>query len=167
MAYTYLLQKDFENALKYYEMTNKIEPKGFFTAKTACWSLQKEKEGIFPMGLYLAFVQLDWIEAEEEKLQIARQITEKYPEYAPAWKVIASSSNDTQERLEAVSKGLANNPDLETKGMLLINQALIKDTQGKTDEAKNILGKLILDENTTVSNSEMAKFVLLSISERE
>ena len=47
LAYTYLLKKEDENALKYYELTDLKEPRGFFTAKTACWSLRKEKEGHF------------------------------------------------------------------------------------------------------------------------
>jgi len=163
LAYTYLLQKDFANALKYYEMTDEMAPRGFFTAKTAYWSLKHEQEGNFQEGLYLAFMQIEWMNSDEEKLQVARAITAKFPEYAPAWKIIASKSDDLNERLAAIEKGLASDPDAETLGMLLINRALVKDVQRKSDEAKGILGRLIFDEATTLANTEMAKYVLSSI----
>lgn len=166
LAYTYLLKKDFENALKYYKITDQLEPTGFFTAKTAYWSLKKEAEGIFPKGMYLAYMQIEWQNSEEEKLRIANAILEKYPNYAPAWKEIAAQADDKNQRLEAVKKGLELNPDLETKGMLLINQALIYDVQNDSESAKEILGKLIFDKESTVANIEMAKFVLHSIVTR-
>lgn len=163
MAYTYLLKRDFENALKYYELTDQLEPKGFFTAKTAYWSLKKEEEGIFPQGMYLAYMQIEWQNSEEEKLRIAHAILEKFPNYAPAWKVIAGKAGDSNQRLDAIKKGLELNPDLETKGMLQINQALIYNVQGNTESAKKILGELIFNQESTVANIEMAKFVLKSI----
>lgn len=163
LAFTYLLQEDFKNALKYYELTDKLEPKGFFTAKTAYWSLKKENEGSFQEGLYLAFMQIEWSDSDEEKLQIAKAIVRKFPTYAPAWKIIASQSNDHEERLNAIEKGLKSDPDLDTKGGLLINKALVKDLKGETEEAKKILGELIFDKNTTLANIELAKFVLSSI----
>jgi len=166
LAFTYLLQQDFSNALKYYQMTDEMEPRGFFTAKTAHWSLKKEKEGKFNEGLYLAFMQIEWMNSEEEKLEFAKTIVDKFPEYAPAWKVIASKSSNNEERLVAAEKGLNADPDEETKGMPLINKALVKDVQEKTEEAKKILGELIVNEETTLANIEMAKLVLLSIVER-
>lgn len=163
MAYTYLLKQDFENALKYYKQTDELEPKGFFTAKTAYWSLKKEAEGAFPEGIYLAFMQIEWKNSEEEKLHIANAIINKFPDYAPAWKVIAAKADDINIRLEAIKKGLTLNPDAETKGILLINQALIYGVQGDKDSAKNLLGTLIFDEKSTVANIELAKFVLASM----
>ncbi len=38
LAYTYLLKGDFDNALLFYKKTDELEPKGFFTAKTAIYS---------------------------------------------------------------------------------------------------------------------------------
>lgn len=164
LGYTYLLRQDSPNALKYYERTDQLEPRGFFTAKTAYWSLKKEETGEYPKGLYLAYMQIEWKNSEEEKLQLAKAILEKFPNYAPAWKEIASKSNDNKERLSAIEKGLKSNPDLETKGMLLINKALIDDVEGDTSHAKIILGELIFDKESTVANIEMAKFVLSSIA---
>ena len=164
LSYTYLLQQDFTNALKYYGMTDEMAPRGFFTAKTAHWSLKHEQEGKFQEGLYLAFMQIEWMNSDEEKLQVAKAISAKFPTFAPAWKIIAGKSDDLTERLEAIQKGLAADPDAETRGMLLINQALVKDIQGQNNEAKTILGQLIFDESTTLANVEMAKFVLSTMA---
>jgi len=165
LAYTYLLNKDFANALKYYKLTDAMKPKGFFTAKTACWSLEKEAAGEFQEGLYLAYLQIEWMKTDEEQLQLARAIVENIPQYAPAWKVIAQKANDTAERLRAIEQGLNAAPDAETKGMLLINKALVKDLQNERQEAINILGALILHESTTLANVELAKYVLSTIAQ--
>ncbi len=166
LGYTYLLQQDFDNALKYYEIANQLEPGGFFTAKTAYWSLKKEAEGEFLKGIYLAYMQIEWSDSQDEKLRLAQAILNKYPRYAPAWKTIASISDDHNERLEAIEKGLESSPDLETKGMLLINRALIMDVQGNKSKATEILGKMIFDQETTLGNKELAKFVLASITSK-
>ena len=167
LAYTYLLKKDFSNALKYYEMTDKMEPKGFFTAKTAHWALKMEKEGKFQEGLYLAFMQIEWMDSDEEKLQISKAIVDKYPKYAPAWKIISQLAESNEERLDAVEKGLDSNPDEGTKGGLLISKAIVKNLQEKQEEAKQILGGLIFDDNSTMSNIELSKFVLSTIIKEE
>ncbi len=72
LAYTYLLMQDFPNALKYYARTDNRKPRGFFTAKTAHWSLKKEKEGAFQEGLYFNYMQIEWVNTDEEKLKIAK-----------------------------------------------------------------------------------------------
>ena len=166
LAYTYLLQKDFENALKYYEQTNEIEPRGFFTAKTAYWSLKKEAEGVFPKGLYLGFISLEWMNSEEEKIGMAKGIVDQFPLYAPAWQFLGSNLDDLEERLIAIENGLTLDADEETKGMLLVNKALVSDMNGNTTSAKEILGKVILSENATVSNIELAKYVLSSLENK-
>jgi len=76
--------------------------------------------------LYLVFMQIEWMESGEEKVQIAKALVNKYPNYAPAWTVIAGKSDSNEERLAAVEKGVASSPDAETKGMLLINEALVR-----------------------------------------
>ncbi len=165
LAYTYLLQQNYIQALNYYEETDRLEPTGFFTAKTACWSLRKENQGLLPAGLYLAYLKIEWAESDEEKLSIARALVKQFPTYAPAWKEIAAKSDDLAEREEAADQGLAAEPDLETKGVLLINKALVLQMKGNQEMAVNVLGELILSTETTVSNREMAKFVLNSITE--
>jgi len=163
LAFTYMLKKDFENALKYYMLTDSIQPSGFFTAKTAVWCLRKEKEGEFKQGLYSAFVQLEWVQDEGVKLELLKNILEKYPTFAPAWKEYANRIENIDERLSAVKKGLNCYPDLETKGSLLIDEAIITNLKGDTEKAIDKLGRIIVNSETTISNKEMAKFVLASL----
>ena len=163
LAFTYLLRRDYENALRYYELTDSLEPKGFFTAKTACWSLRKEKEGEFEPGLYLAYVQIEWMPTEAEQLQTAKAILNKYPTYSPAWKTVALIMKDNKEKLAAIEHGLSSDPDAETKGVLLINQASIKSAMGQKETAKQILGELIIDKESTLGNVEIAKYTLRTI----
>lgn len=160
LAYNYLLQEDFENALKYYDLTNKIEPKGFFTSKTASWSLKKEQEGVFNKGLYLAYLQHEWMQNDDEKIQLANMIIDKFPNYAPAWKLLGNLLSDNKARLEAIEKALSLDIDEETKGNVIINKALVMNLEGQSQEAIKLLGKLIFEEDTTSSNIQMAKAVI-------
>jgi len=160
LAFTFLLQNDFSNALKYYDLTDKMEPTGFFTTKTACWTLRKEMEGVFPAGLYLAYSQLEWLDSAEEKLDLAKAIVEKHPNYAPAWKVISDIVDSPKEKLSAIENGLRANPDATTKGNLIVSKALFLNSQGKSEDAKRLLGNLVFDEDATFANIRFAKLVL-------
>jgi tetratricopeptide (TPR) repeat protein len=163
LAYTYLLKGDFDNALKFYKKTDELEPKGFFTVKTAIYSLEGEKIGKFPKGLYTAYMQIEWTDDNKKKLEIANTITQKVPDFAPAWKELANLLDDKTSRLKAIEQGLSKNPDAETKGILLINKAVILDDNGKKEEAKTILGNLIFSSDVTTGNLELAKFTLKSL----
>ncbi len=164
LAFTYLLKGDFDNALKFYKRTDELEPKGFFTAKTALYSLEGEKEGKFPKGLYTAYMQIEWTADKNKKLEIAQMITQKVPEFAPGWKELSSLLDDKSARLDAIEKGLSKNPDAETKGILLINKALVLNDEGKKEEAKQLLGNLIFSSDVTRSNEELAKFTLKTLT---
>lgn len=166
LAFTYLLQKNYEEALKYYKLTNQLEPRGFFTAKTAIYALEGELEERFPAGLYLAYLKIEWTDNEQEKLEIASSIAQQYPDFAPAWKELATLHDDSTQRMQAIETGLSKKPDAETEGNLLINKALVLDKEGNTEEAIAILGNLILDSNVTLANDAMSKFVLNQIINR-
>lgn len=166
LAFTYLLQKDYENALKYYRLTDKLEPRGFFTCKTAIYALEGEIEGRFPEGLYVAYVKIEWMDKEQDKMEIASSITQQCPDFAPAWKELASLYDGSEKRMEAIETGLTKKPDAETLGNLLINKALVLDMEGKTQEAIAILGNLILDSEVTLANDAMSKFILTQIVNR-
>lgn len=164
LAFTYLLKGDNENALHFYRKTDELKPNGFFTAKTAIYSLEGEKSGKFPEGLYMAYLQIEWTQDVNKKIEIARTITQQTPGFAPAWKDLANLLDDKKERLQAIEQGLSKNPDAETKGMLIINKALIIGNDGNKEEARNILGNLIFSPEVTTGNIELAKFALQSIS---
>jgi tetratricopeptide (TPR) repeat protein len=164
LAYTYLLQDDYENALKYYQLTDKVAPKGFYTSKTALHTLEREKAGDFQKGLYKSYLSLEWIDNQAEKAEMIKLLVDKFPSFAPAWKDY-SSLLEGKERLNAIEKGLEHNPDIETKGMLLINKALVINEDGNNKKASEILTNIIFDSNSTFGNIEMAKFALNNISE--
>jgi tetratricopeptide (TPR) repeat protein len=152
LAFTWLLKQDFDKALAFYKKTDELEPKGFFTAKTAIYSLEGEKAGKFPQGLYT------------KKLQLAKAIIDKTPDFAPAWKALAVLSNSKEEREKAIEQGLSKEPDAETKGILLINKAIILNESGKKEEATKLLGNLIFSSDATTASVEMGKFTLRSIT---
>jgi tetratricopeptide (TPR) repeat protein len=164
LAYIYLLKGDPDNALKFYKKTDELEPKGFFTAKTAVYTLEGERSGKFPKGTYAYYMQIEWANGADKKMEIAKTLTEKVPDFAPAWKELADLLTDKDERLKAIEQGLSKNPDAETKGILLMNKAAILNLQGKKEEAIKILGELIFSADVTTSNLELAKFTLNSIA---
>ncbi|MVO08657.1 tetratricopeptide repeat protein [Flavobacterium sp. TP390] len=163
LAYTYLLQDDYENALKYYKLTDQVAPKGFYTSKTALHTLEREKSGELQKGLYKYYLYIEWISNESEKREMIELFVEKFPSFAPAWKEY-SKFLEGQERINAIEKGLEQKPDIETKGVLLINKALAINKNGEFENATKILTSVIFDPNSTYGNIEMAKFVLHNIS---
>ncbi|MBW8684479.1 tetratricopeptide repeat protein [Chitinophaga rhizophila] len=165
LAFTYLLKGDSAKALDYYQQTDKLQPRGFFTAKTAIYALEGEKAGKFPSGLYMAYLQIEWTTDETEKLSIARAITQQFPDFAPAWKELAGLLDDDTQRLEAINTGLLKSPDAETKGMLLINKALVLNNKGEKENARLLLGELIFAAETTTANIAIARMALKSIEE--
>lgn len=164
LAFTYLLKGDYGNALKYYKQTDSVSPKGFFTAKTAIYALEGEHLGEFHNGLYLSYLQIEWTDDVNKKLAIAKAITEKCPDFAPAWKELAVLSDNKQEKNTAIERGLSLKADAETKGILLINRALALNDNGKKEEAIQVLGNYIFSPDATTGNTELAKFTLKSIT---
>lgn len=164
MAYTYLLMKDADNARKHYRKTVELAPRGYFTAITALDTLVREEKGELPPGTYLAYLSLEWLDDPAKKAETVRQLLKRVPAFAPGWKEVAVLAGDDADKLAAVAKGLAANPDAETKGILLINKALILDRQGDHDGAVRLLGELALDPASTYATEHLAKVTLASVS---
>jgi tetratricopeptide (TPR) repeat protein len=164
LAFTYLLKKDFRNALLNYEKVDKLAPEGFFTSKVALYTLKKEESGELPKGMYFNYLQLEWIDDPKEKRERVNSLIEQFPNYPPAWKELLFLLTDTSERKNAIENGLKTNPDPDTKGMLLINKALILNMENKAQEAIQILGELIFNSNSTLATVELAKFTLRTIT---
>lgn len=166
MAYTYLLMKDLDNARTYYQKTVELAPRGFFTAITALDSLRREQKGDLPSGTYLTYLSLEWMDDPGQKVQAVRQLVKQVPQFAPAWKELAVLSDDDADRLAAIEKGLAANPDAETKGTLQINKALILDRKGDREGAVRVLGELALDPASTNSTEHLAKVTLAHFTKK-
>lgn len=162
-AFTYLLKSDFDNALACYQKVDELAPRGFFTSKTALHTLHQEKTGHLPQGIYALYMTLEWEASPEKKRQIVEQLLERCPAFAPAWKEKANLQQDSSERLGLIDRGLQCNPDPETRGVLLIDKALVLAHQGQKQKAVEILSELALDPDETLQNEHLAKAVLASL----
>jgi thioredoxin-like negative regulator of GroEL len=164
MAFTYLLMKDAENARKHYRKVVELAPRGFFTAITALDALDREAKGDLPAGTYLAYLSLEWLDGAGKKADAVSQLVKRVPGFAPAWKEQAMQADTDAEKLAAIEKGLAANPDGETKGILLINKALIMDRRGDNEGAVRLLGELALDPASTHATEHLAKVTLAKVA---
>lgn len=164
LAYTYLLKNDLDNARVYYRKTLELSPRGFFTAITALDTLDREKKGELPGGVYLAYLSLEWTDNASERANLVRQLSERQPAFAPALKERALLADDDGERLQWIEKGLSTNPDAETKGILLINKALLLHKRGEKDAAVKLLGVLALDPQSTFATEHLAKATLANVT---
>jgi tetratricopeptide (TPR) repeat protein len=164
MAYAHLLVDDPDNALACYEKTLALAPRGFFTAMTARGTLEREARGELPRGLYRAYLSLEHLEDRAEKAGLLRGLLEKVPGFAPAWKDLASATDDAEERWAAIREGLAASPDPETRGILKINEALALHARGERDAAVQLLGELARDPASTHATEQLAGAALKAIS---
>jgi tetratricopeptide (TPR) repeat protein len=166
MAYTFLLTKDADNARKYYRKTVELAPRGFFTAITALDTLEREQKGDLPAGTYLAYLSLEWLDDPGKKAKLVRRMVTQVPRFAPAWKDLANTLDGDVERLAAIEKGLAAEPDPETKGTLLINKALVLNRAGDHRGAIKLLGELALDPESTYGTEHLAKASLAIVAQK-
>jgi tetratricopeptide (TPR) repeat protein len=162
-AFTYLLMKDAANARASYQKTVELAPRGFFTAITALDALTREERGELPQGTYLKFLSLEWVDSEAQKLKVLRELVEQVPAFAPAWGQLAKALSDDGERLAALDKGLAANPDAATRGELVINKAALLDRRGDRAGAVRMLKELIADPSITEAAATLAKASLASL----
>jgi tetratricopeptide (TPR) repeat protein len=159
-AYTHLLMKHVDAARADYQKTVDLAPRGFFTAITALDTLIREQKGDLPSGIYLAYVSLESMTDRTSKAEIVRQLVEKVPRFAPAWKALAVLADQDSERLSAVENGLAAAPDAETKGILIINKASVLERMGNREAGVRLLGELALDPRSTLATEHLAKATL-------
>lgn len=159
-AFTQLLKGKFAAALEQYRHTVALAPRGFFTALTAVWTLEREEAGTLPTGTFLAYAQLEWMPDSAQRETRIRQLLSQSPDFAPAWKELALLLTDDDARQAAIDTGLAASPDPETRGILLINRAIILFNAGEQDEAVRILGSLALDPQSSSGSAGQAKAVL-------
>lgn len=175
LAVLYLFEDDYENSLKYYQLTDQIAPKGFYGSKVALHTLKREKAGNLKKGVYKNYLFLEisrLLTIEEGSISqlinksAIRELLDQVDTFAPIWKDYALYLNTTEEKLGAIKKGLALNPDIETKEVLLINEAIFSNENGDFEKATKILVGVIFDPNSTISNVKMAKYTLNLITEK-
>ena len=140
-----------------------MAPRGFFTAKTSLDCLRRERAGVLFAGFCKAFASLEWMEDKAKKKAMLEGIVEQFPAFPPAWKELGILREDDDARLQAIARGLENDPDPETKGILLINRAMVLDRRGDRDGAIKILGELSLDPASTLGTETLAKAALAQL----
>lgn len=162
-AFTYLLQGDSMKAEEYYAEVDRMAPRGFFNAKMFLDSLRRERAGALPPGFCNTFASLEWMQDRAKKRALLESIVEKFPAFPPAWKELSHLVEDEDARLRAIMHGLEHNPDPDTKGMLLINHALILHRRGQREGAVKILAELALDPQSTMGTEMLAKATLAQV----
>jgi hypothetical protein len=148
-----LLSGQTTRAEELYEEVDRLAPRGFYTCKTTLDILRRERAGTLFPGFAKAFLELEWLDDHVRKADILQEIVRRYPGFPPGWK-------ELQMLLEAITSGLAGDPDAETRGMLLLNQAVLLDLAGDKAAAVRILGELALDPSATLGGEALAKFAL-------
>lgn len=159
-AFTYLLKGDSAKALELYERVDQLAPHGFFTCKTSLDTLRRERDGRLPAGFAKSFAMLEWMSDPAQKFSVLRGLTERFPDFAPAWQQFALMLADPDQRMAALEAGLAAEPDAETRTMLLLNRAALLDRRGDRDTAVAVLGSMALDPDSTLSARTLSRFTL-------
>jgi hypothetical protein len=106
---------------------------------------------------------LEWTDDPEERSKIVHLLVQRVPGFAPGWKELATISENDSEKVLATERGLAANPDSETKGILQISRASILLRKGDREGAIRLLGELALDPTSTCATEHMAKAILETI----
>jgi tetratricopeptide (TPR) repeat protein len=165
LAYTYLLMDRQDEALAMYEQVDRLAPRGFFTCKTALWTLHREAAGAFPRGTYRYYLSMEWTADEAQQLRIARALVDRLPGFAPGWKELSKLLKPPEDRLRAADTGLGASPDPETFTILVINKAAALQALGRRDDAIKLLGGLILNPpaDATVATTPLLKAALASM----
>jgi hypothetical protein len=139
-------------------------PRGFFTTITAVHTLNREEKGDLPRGLYVAYLMLEPMSDASERRVYLQRLLDEYPQYAPAWQQFADLAENNAERLKAIERGLAADPDPETKGMLLLNKALTLLSSGDGDGGVALVRTLVMDQESTLATEALAKAMLERVS---
>jgi tetratricopeptide (TPR) repeat protein len=163
LAFSYLLNGNAEQALHYYRKTDELEPRGFFTAKTAIYALEGESAGKFPPGTYYTYLQIEWFDSIPRKLATAQVLTQQVPQFAPGWMALFKLLEDPTEKLMALETGRSLEGDAETVGMLTLNKALILSANGNRAAAKSLVAAMIASPATTQSNLALAQQVIAQL----
>lgn len=159
-AYTYLLQGDTARAEAGYTEVDRLAPRGFFTNKTTLDCLRRERAGTLPADFCRAFAMTEWLAPDERKSAL-RALTERAPDFGAAWHELSEALvDDEPARAHAIDQGLAASSDPESRGMLLVNKALLLQEKDRTT-AIRMLGELAVDPSSTLGTEHVAKATLV------
>jgi hypothetical protein len=160
--FSFVYFDDVDAILADFKKANAEDPDGFFMEKEALYALGGEKTGRFPKGLYLYYKQIEVNQnlTGQRKLEIATEITQNVPGFAPGWLALAALLPEPKDQLDAIEHGLSANPDQTTKGLLLLHKAFSLSASGQNKMAISHLAGIIGNPEMTSGNVATAKMVL-------
>jgi tetratricopeptide (TPR) repeat protein len=160
IAYTYLLQEEYEKAYEYYKKTEALSPDGFFTTKTALWTLDREQGGDFAPGLYRAYLQSEWL-PDNQRLSVLQQMIERYPDFAPAYKGLLALYRSPETRWDLIEKALdLDDMDDETYGILIVNKALILQFGQQPEDCQRLINAYLASPRATAAGRALANSII-------
>jgi tetratricopeptide (TPR) repeat protein len=144
-AHTYILMDDTAKALVIHEQLEQLEPKGFSQSKKMLDSLRREKDGRVPKGTLREFLAVQQLRDPAEARSKLEALTKKAPSFVLAWQELANISEDVAEGERLVEKALGLEPDVETRGELLVHKGVLLRRGGKEEEARKHLNAVSID----------------------
>jgi tetratricopeptide (TPR) repeat protein len=160
IAYTYLLQEEYEKAYEYYKKTEVLSRDGFFTTKTALWTLDREQAGDFASGLYRAYLQSEWL-PDNQRLSVLQQMIERYPDFAPAYKGLLALYRSPETRWDLIEKALdLDDMDDETYGILIVNKALILQFGQQPEDCQRLINAYLASPRATAAGRALANSII-------
>jgi tetratricopeptide (TPR) repeat protein len=156
-GYTYILMKDNARALEVYERLDTLAPQGFSESKQMLDSLRREKQGRVPKGTLWEFIDIQKLRDFAEVRRRFEALAKKAPQFPLVWKELAVSSESTEEGLKLVEKTLALEPDVITRGELLVHKSTLLRRKGEDEAGKKLLQDIINDPSMPPSIVDMAR----------
>ncbi len=160
MAYVLLFLGERQKAYNLYIQVDKMHPRGFYAVKTAIHTLEREIKAELPGDTYKFFLTIKQEIDIDKKDDLLDYLLDRCTNFAPAWLEKYKTVNSQNEQLFCLSKGISYDSDAETKGLMLINQAVVFLNSNRKTEAYNILSELVFDKNLTLQNEHLAKALL-------
>jgi tetratricopeptide (TPR) repeat protein len=160
IALTHLLAGDVPKALEVYEQVDKVAPQGFSDTKRVMECLRREQAGRIPKGSFRKFIDAMRSQEQAELEKKLAELTRTAPTFYPAWREYAPFGKDVPEQLRRLEKGLALQPDSESRGEMLVYKANLLRRAGKDAEARALLQSLVDDPKSLPGTVAAAKEAL-------
>ncbi len=144
---TYLHMKEDARALEAFEQLDTLVPQGVSDSKRMLDSLRREKSGRVPPGTLREFLEVEQLKNPVEVQHRLEALTKKAPDFVPAWEALALTADKVDEGERLIAKALALEPDLYTRGQLLLHKATLLKRRHEQEAARKQLQALIDDPN--------------------
>lgn len=144
-ALTHLLMGDTAKALEVYQQVDAMAPQGFSDTKRVIECLRREQSGRVPKGTFRKFIDVMRSKDPAAFQKQLEELTRTAPAFYPAWRELAAFGKDLGEQQRLLEKALSLEPDVESRGEMLIYKANLLRRGGKDAEARALLQSLVDD----------------------